>query len=81
MPSVTYHVAVPFDRDDEGNLVPGEAKEWPNADRARRAARALAETHAGAVSFSRTGDPDSGVFEEGEIIAEFGAVDRGALQG
>ena len=78
---ITYHVVVPFDRDPEGNLVPGEPKEWPNAERAKRAAQALASSHAGAIAFSRTGDPDSGVFEDAAITAVFGAVDTGALQG
>ena len=80
---VTYHVVIPFDRSDEGILVPGEAKEAPNREAARRRAQALAATppHVGALAFSRTGDPNSGEFQEGEIIAEFGEVDRDALQG
>ena len=35
MPTVTYYVAIPFSRDDEGNLIPGEAKECTSGDRAR----------------------------------------------
>ena len=81
MPSVTYHVVIPFDRGEEGDLVPGEAKEAPNAESARRRAQALAAKHAGALAFKRTGDPDSGDFAEGEVIAAYGAVDTGALQG
>ncbi len=81
MSGVTYHVVIPFDRDDEGNLVPGEAKEAPSADAAKRRARALADKHAGALAFKRTGDPNTGEFGEGEVIAVFGAVDTGALQG
>ncbi len=81
MTAVTYHVVVPFDRNEDGELVPGEAAEAPSADAARRRAQALVGKHAGAVAFSRTGDPGTGVFEEGEVIAEFGEVDRGALQG
>lgn len=79
---ITYHVVIPFDRDEEGNLVPGEAKEAPNMESAKRRAMALASgKHAGALAFRRTGDPDSGEFAEGEIIAVFGEVDAGALQG
>ena len=37
--------------------------------------------HAGAIAVSCTGDPDQGDFEEGQIIAEYGAVDVSALQG
>jgi hypothetical protein len=75
----TYRLVVPFDRDEEGNLVPGEAKEAPNA--AKRRAQALAATHAGALAFKRTGDPDSGNFAEGEVIAANWAAETGALQG
>jgi hypothetical protein len=79
--SVTYHVVVPFDRIESGELVPGEAKEAPSQDAAKRRAQALAEKHAGALAFSRTGNPDSGDFGDAEVIAVYGAVDTGALQG
>lgn len=81
MASVTYYVVVPFNRDEEGNLVPGEAKEAPNGDRARRLAMGLADKHAGAIAFSRTGDPDHGEFGEAQVIAVFGTVDVSALGG
>ena len=77
--SVTYCVVVPFAKDQDGNLVPLEPAEAPNADTARRRARAMAEKHAGAVAFSRTGDPVTGEFGEAEVIAVFGAVDVGML--
>jgi hypothetical protein len=54
---ITYYVVVPFDRDETGDLKPGEAAEAPSAPSAQRNARALALEHAGAVAFSRTGDP------------------------
>ncbi len=47
MPAVTYFVVVPFNKDEEGNLVPGEAKEAPNGDRAKRLAQGMAEHNAG----------------------------------
>ena len=81
MANVTYYVVIPFNRDDEGNLIPGEPKEAPNGDRAKRLAQAMSEKHAGAIAFSRTGDPDQGDFEEGQVIAVYGAVDVSALQG
>ncbi len=80
MTSVTDHVVVPFDRNSVGDLVPGEAAEAPSADAARRRAQALVGKHAGAVAFSRTGCPGTSEFQEAELIAEFGEVDRGALQ-
>jgi hypothetical protein len=81
MASATYYVVVPFNRDDEGNLVPGEAKEAPSGDRARRLAQGMAEKNAGAIAFSRTGDPDHGEFGDAQTIAVFGAVDVSALGG
>ena len=72
---------VPFQRDDDGMIVPAEAQEAPNREAARRRAQALVGKFVGAIAFQRTGDPDSGDFREGEVIAEFGEVDRGALQG
>ncbi len=77
--SVTYHVVVPFTQDQDGNVVPLEPNEAPSADAARRRARAAAEKHGGAVAFSRTGDPNTGDFEEARVIASFGAVDVGML--
>ncbi|WP_131116368.1 hypothetical protein [Lichenihabitans psoromatis] len=78
---ITYHVVVPFDRSDEGDLVAGEALEAPNSDIARRRAQALVPTHVGALAFSRTGDPDSGEFADAVVTAEFGEVDKGSLFG
>lgn len=79
--SVTYHVVLPFDRNAEGDLVPGEAKEAPNGDIARRRAQALAISHAGVLAFSRTGNIDSGDFEDAVITAAFGEVDKGTMGG
>lgn len=78
---VTYHVVVPFDRDGEGDLKPGEAQEATSAGAAERRARSLAVEHAGAVAFSRTGDPATGEFEDAVVLAQFGDVDLNALSG
>jgi hypothetical protein len=79
--SVTYFVVVPFDRNDDGDLAAGAAKEAISARAAERGARELAFRHAGAVAFSRTGDPSTGEFEEAIILAQFGDVDLNALTG
>ncbi|HEX4768744.1 MAG TPA: hypothetical protein VH414_20955 [Lichenihabitans sp.] len=76
---MTYHVVVPFGRDDDGNLITLEATEAPSADAAKRRARAAAEEHAGAIAFSRTGDLVAGDFGEAEILAVYGMVDVGML--
>jgi hypothetical protein len=46
---VTYHVVIAFDRDAEGDLKPGEAREVMSPIVAERRARAL--EHAGALAF------------------------------
>jgi hypothetical protein len=69
---VTYHVVIAFDRDAEGDLKPGEAREVQGPIVAEHRARALALEHAGAVAFSRTGDLTTGEFEDVVILAQFG---------
>ena len=46
---------------------------------AERRARALALEHAGALAFSRTGDPTTGEFQDAVILARFGEVDLDSL--
>jgi hypothetical protein len=48
---VTYHVVIAFDRDAEGDLKPGEAREVLSPIIAERRARALAVGHVGALAF------------------------------
>ena len=81
MSNVTYFVAVPFVRDDEGNLLPGEPRECPNGDRPKRMAQGLAEKQAGAIAFSRTGDPERGDFGDAVVLGTYGSVDAYALAG
>jgi hypothetical protein len=76
---VTYYVAVPFDRNAQGELTAGEAAELPSAPAAERRARSLSQIHAGAVAFSRTGDPSIGEFHDATLLAKFGEVDLNAL--
>ena len=47
---MTYHVVIAFDRDAEGDLKPGEAREVLSPIVAERRARALALEHAGALA-------------------------------
>lgn len=83
MAQQTYYVVVPFGRDEDGQVVPGEAKEAPNGEMAQRRARAVAAagTNVGALAFSRTGDPSNGEFGDATVLATFGEVDKQALAG
>ena len=76
---VTYHVVIAFDRDAEGDLKPGKAREVMSPIVAERRARVLALEHAGALAFSRTGDPATGEFQDAVLLARFGEVDLGSL--
>lgn len=77
--AITYHVVVPFGRSEDGDLVPLQPAEAPNAESARRRAQAAAAKHVGAIAFSRTGDPNTGEFGDAVILATYGEVDKGML--
>jgi hypothetical protein len=70
-----YYVALPF-TSLEGGLAPGQAVECPSGAAAVRRAQAMAldKTYAGAVAFSRSGDPNLGEFEDAVILKTFGQV-------
>jgi hypothetical protein len=70
-----YYIALPFVPTD-GGLAPGQAIECPSGAAAIRRAEALASNkdHAGAVAFSRSGDPNLGEFEDAVILKSFGQV-------
>jgi hypothetical protein len=75
MAEVTYYVALPFVFSDDG-VVAGEAMECFSANAAVMRAEALSRKpgHAGAVAFSRSGDPATGDFSEAKLIRKFGDV-------
>jgi hypothetical protein len=72
---VTYFVAMPF-LALEGGLTPGQAMECPTEAAAVRHAEAMARSasNAGAIAFSRRGDPSLGEFEDAVVIKTFGEV-------
>lgn len=71
-----YYVALPFTPIEEGGLAPGQALECPNGSAAIRRAQVMAadKTNAGAVAFSRRGDPNIGEFEDAVVLKAFGEV-------
>jgi hypothetical protein len=76
----TYYVVVPFDRNAQGDPEPGLAREAVSAVLAKRLARALAAEHGGAIAFTRSGDRETGDFEDPVVLATFGEVDLSALR-
>ena len=75
--AVTYYVALPFVRTDDG-IAPGEAQELPNERAAIRRAEALSRdpVNAGALAFKRSGDPGIGNFDDATILQSFGEVPK-----
>jgi hypothetical protein len=82
MTEVTYYVALPFVAADDG-IAAGEPTECFNAAAVVMRAEALSRMpgHVGAVAFSRTGDPATGIFGDAIVIKKFGDVpsDLGSL--
>jgi len=75
MVGITYFVALPFIATDDG-IAAGEPVECFNLSAAVTRAEALSrkEGHVGAVAFSRTGDPATGVLSDAKVIGKFGDV-------
>jgi hypothetical protein len=73
---VTYYVALPFVRLENGSLAPGQAVECPHSSAAIRRADAMSRSdiNAGAVAFSRSGTPELGDFEDAVVLKSFGDV-------
>ena len=72
MSNVTYYVAMGFERDEAGELVAMDPSEATTAAVAVARARSLAATKAGAVAFSRTGDPELGDFADAVVLFSAG---------
>jgi hypothetical protein len=73
--AVTYYVALPFVRTDEG-IAPGQAQEMPNEPAAVRRAEVMSRDpkNVGALAFKRTGHPSIGNFDDATVLRTFGEV-------
>jgi hypothetical protein len=73
--SVTYYVALPVVRTEDG-VTPGDAQEMPNESAAIRRAEAMARhpPNVGALAFKRSGDPGMGSFNDAVVLKTFGEV-------
>jgi hypothetical protein len=71
--AVTYYVALPFIRTEDG-AAPGAAQEMPNERAAIRRAESMSRdpANAGALAFKRSGDPNLGNFGDATILKTFG---------
>ena len=73
--AVTYYVALPFIRTEDGTA-PGQAQECQSEGSAIRRAEGMSRdpANAGAVAFKRTGDPNVGEFSDAVVLKKFGDV-------
>ena len=73
--AVTYYVALPFIRTEDGTA-PGEARECQSEAAAIRRAEGMSRdpANAGAVAFKRAGDPNVGEFSDAVVLKKFGDV-------
>ena len=73
--TVTYYVALPFIRTEDGTA-PGEAQECQSEAAAIRRAEGMSRdpANAGAVAFKRAGDPNVGEFSDAVVLKKFGDV-------
>ena len=79
MANITYYVAMGFERDEAGDLVALDPLEAQSSTQAISRARVLAATKAGAIAFSRTGDPDVGEFADAKVLWQAGDIPADAL--
>ena len=75
--AVTYYVALPFIRTEDGTA-PGEAQECQSEAAAIRRAEGMSRdpANAGAVAFKRVGDPNLGEFSDAVVLKKFGDVSK-----
>jgi hypothetical protein len=73
--AITYYVALPFIRTEDG-AAPGEAQECQSEAAAIRRAEGMSRdpANAGAVAFKRAGDPNVGEFSDAVVLKKFGEV-------
>jgi hypothetical protein len=73
---MTYYVAAPIARRDDGVALCDEAIQCGSPEAAVETARqmALSPFYVGAWAFSRTGYPSLGWFEDAEVLKRFGGL-------
>ncbi|NGX99833.1 MAG: hypothetical protein G4V63_33035 [Candidatus Afipia apatlaquensis] len=74
MTQTTYYVVQPFEMTRAGRLIASTAMAAQTGPQAVRMAERQAAGKAGAVAFSRTGDPETGDFDDAVMLGMFGQV-------
>ncbi len=71
---ITYFVVQSFQRGKKGALIPDEPKPARDQNHCMILAERPSKGSASVVAFSRSGDPDSGDWEDAVLIAQYGEV-------
>lgn len=74
MPRITMYVVQSFVTTKGGGLDPGEPFECISAGDARVEAQLIAEKGAGVIAWSKSGDPETGVWEDAVILFQAGRI-------
>ena len=74
MSAITYYVALPFTRSEDGDMHAGIPHEHSSPLNAIHAARRFASDGAGAIAFSRSGDPETGEYTDAVVLQTFGEI-------
>jgi len=69
---IEYFVVQSFSRGNRGVLLPDLPVQATGEGHAKRMAERLSETKVGVLVFSRSGDPQTGEFEDAVILATYG---------
>jgi hypothetical protein len=72
--TITYYVVQSFEMGNKGFLIPNDPQEATSERAARGMAFRLSLFKAGALAFSRTGDPDLGDWQDAVILAQHGLI-------
>lgn len=71
---LTIHVVVAFTKTEDEEIAAEPPQQMPTAGQATQRAKFLATTHAGAIAWSRTLDPDTGDYSDPEILVRVGTI-------
>lgn len=77
---VTYFVVQSFQRGNKGMLIPDEPRQARDRAHCLAMCERMADDKASVVGFSRTGDADTGEWEDAVIISQFGDEPGDMLQ-
>lgn len=77
---ITYYVVQSFQVGHKGVLIPDDPREAAGERQAISTAFRLAQERAGAIAFSRTGDPATGDYDDAVILCTHGLVPGEVLE-